>query len=51
VFVLRKPDQFTADIAPSPAFRVRPSRDFVFALEQLLGPNCVEWQSAKPDVK
>jgi DNA polymerase-3 subunit alpha len=46
-FVLKKPDQFTADFSPSESFRVRPSRDFVFALEQLLGPNCVEWQNAK----
>jgi DNA polymerase III subunit alpha len=46
-FVLKKPDQFTADLSPSDTFRVRPSRDFVFALEQLLGPNCVEWQNAK----
>ncbi|PWT90242.1 MAG: DNA polymerase III subunit alpha, partial [Acidobacteria bacterium] len=46
-FVLRRPDQFTADFSPAPTYRVRPSRDFVFALEQLLGPNCVEWQTAK----
>ena len=46
-FVLKKPDQFIVDFAPSDSFRVRPSRDFVFALEQLLGPNCIEWQSAK----
>lgn len=46
-FVLRKPDQFVADFAPGPTFRVRPSRDFVFALEQLLGPNCVEWQTTR----
>ena len=51
VFVLKRPDQFTANFAPSPLFRVRPSRDFVFALEQLLGPNCVEWQTRKADVK
>ncbi len=52
-FVLRKPEQFTADFRPAENFRVRPTRDFVFALEQLLGPNCVEWQSAKrpSDVK
>jgi DNA polymerase-3 subunit alpha len=50
-FILQKPDIFTADFSPSPAFRVRPSRDFVFALEQLLGPNCVEWQSTKTGVK
>lgn len=46
-FVLRKPEQFTASLDPSPSFRVRPSRDFVFALEQLLGPNCVEWQTKR----
>jgi DNA polymerase-3 subunit alpha len=51
LFVLRRPDEFTANFTPSPVFRVRPSRDFVFALEQLLGPNCVEWQSRKADVK
>ncbi len=52
-FVLKKPEQFTVDFRPSESFRVRPTRDFVFALEQLLGPNCVEWQSAKrpSDVK
>lgn len=44
-FILNKPDQFTVDFHPAPSFRVRPSRDFVFALEQLLGPNCVEWQT------
>jgi DNA polymerase-3 subunit alpha len=46
-FVLKKPDQFAVDLDPAQNFRVRPSRDFVFALEQLLGPNCVEWQSSK----
>lgn len=46
-FILNKPDQFLVDFLPSPAYRVRPSRDFVFALEQLLGPNCVEWQTNK----
>lgn len=46
-FVLRRPEQFVADFSPGVSFRVRPSRDFVFALEQLLGPNCVEWQTAK----
>ncbi len=51
VFVLKRPEQFVASLAPSPVFRVRPSRDFVFALEQLLGPNCVEWQTRKADVK
>jgi len=51
VFVLKRPEQFTANFAPSHLFRVRPSRDFVFALEQLLGPNCVEWQTRKADVK
>ncbi len=51
VFILKRPEQFTASFSPSPSFRVRPSRDFVFALEQLLGPNCVEWQTGKPDVK
>lgn len=47
-FVLKNPEQFTVDLNPAPAFRVRPTRDFVFALEQLLGPNCVEWQNARP---
>jgi DNA polymerase III subunit alpha len=51
VFVLKRPEQFVASLSPSPVFRVRPSRDFVFALEQLLGPNCVEWQTRKADVK
>ncbi|MCI0413159.1 DNA polymerase III subunit alpha [bacterium] len=51
VFVLKRPEQFVASLSPSPVFRVRPSRDFVFALEQLLGPNCVEWQTGKADVK
>jgi DNA polymerase III subunit alpha len=46
-FVLKNPEQFTVDLNPAPAFRVRPTRDFVFALEQLLGPNCVEWQNAR----
>lgn len=47
VFVLKRPEQFVASLNPSPAFKVRPSRDFVFALEQLLGPNCVEWQTKR----
>jgi hypothetical protein len=47
-FVLKNPEQFTVDLNPASAFRVRPTRDFVFALEQLLGPNCVEWQNARP---
>ena len=51
VFILKRPEQFVASLSPSPVFRVRPSRDFVFALEQLLGPNCVEWQTRKADVK
>jgi DNA polymerase-3 subunit alpha len=51
IFVLKRPEQFIANLSPSPVFRVRPSRDFVFALEQLLGPNCVEWQTSKADVK
>ena len=51
VFVLKRPEQFVASLSPAPSFRVRPSKDFVFALEQLLGPNCVEWQSRKADVK
>jgi DNA polymerase III subunit alpha len=51
VFLLKRPEHFVACFSPSPAFRVRPSRDFVFALEQLLGPNCVEWQTRKADVK
>lgn len=51
VFVLKRPEQFVASLSPSAAFKVRPSRDFVFALEQLLGPNCVEWQTRKADVK
>ncbi|HSP05709.1 MAG TPA: OB-fold nucleic acid binding domain-containing protein, partial [Acidobacteriota bacterium] len=46
-FILNKPDQFLVDFQPAPSFRVRPSRDFVFALEQLLGPNCVEWQTGR----
>jgi DNA polymerase-3 subunit alpha len=46
-FVLRKPEQFTIDFNPASSFRVRPSRDFIFALEQLLGPECVEWQTSR----
>ena len=46
-FVLKKPEQFTIDFSPSSSFRVRPSRDFIFALEQLLGPECVEWQTSR----
>jgi DNA polymerase-3 subunit alpha len=45
-FVLKKPE-FVADLQTAPTFRVRPSRDFVFALEQLLGPDCVEWQTLR----
>jgi DNA polymerase-3 subunit alpha len=51
IFVLKRPEQFTASLSPSPAYRVRPTKDFVFALEELLGPNCVEWQTRKADVK
>ena len=51
IFVLKRPEQFIASLSPSSAYRVRPSKDFVFALEQLLGPNCVEWQTRKADVK
>jgi DNA polymerase-3 subunit alpha len=46
-FVLKKPEQFVIDFSPASTFRVRPSRDFIFALEQLLGPDCVEWQTAR----
>ncbi|HSE41302.1 MAG TPA: OB-fold nucleic acid binding domain-containing protein, partial [Acidobacteriota bacterium] len=45
-FILKKPE-FVANLQAGPTFRVRPSRDFVFALEQLLGPDCVEWQTSR----
>jgi len=49
-FVLKKPE-FVADLQTAPTFRVRPSRDFVFALEQLLGPDCVEWQTLRRSIE
>jgi DNA polymerase-3 subunit alpha len=41
-FILKKPE-FIANLQAGPTFRISPTREFLFALEELLGPGCFEF--------
>ena len=45
-FVLKKPE-FVADLQAAPTFRVRPSRDFVFATGTASWPRLRQWQTLR----